>query len=95
MNNVFVNVFFIFVWRSHVIDYLKHIKNFDAFVITNKNIHESKCTDDKMTTICRRIISRFYIDEKNVEHEQMQTSCDEFEKKNRSYRIKSVSLTIF
>jgi hypothetical protein len=38
-------------------------------MITNKNIHELECTNDKMTTICRRIISRFYIDEKNVEHE--------------------------
>ncbi len=95
MNSAFVNVFFIFVWRSHVIDCLKHIENFDAFVITDKDIHESKCTDDKMTTICRRIISKFYIDEENVEHEQMQTSCDEFEEKSRSYRIKSVSLIVF
>jgi hypothetical protein len=78
-----------------VIDYLKHIENLDVFVITNKNIHESKCTNDKMTTICRRIISRFYIDEENVEHEQMQTSCDEFEEKSRSYRIKNVSLIVF
>jgi hypothetical protein len=52
-----------------VIDYLKHIENLNIFVITNKNIHESKYTNDKMTIICRRIISRFYIDEENVEHE--------------------------
>jgi hypothetical protein len=95
MNSVFVNVFFISVWRSHVINCLKHIENLNVFVITDKNIHESKCTNDKMTTICRRIISRFYIDKENVEHEQMQTSCDEFEEKNRSYRIKNVSLTVF
>jgi hypothetical protein len=95
MNSVFVNVLFISVWKSHVIDCLKHTENLDAFVITDNNIHESECTDDKITTICRRIISKFYTDEKNVEHEQMQISCDEFEKKNRSYRIKSVSLIVF
>jgi hypothetical protein len=95
MNNFFVDIFFIFVWKSHVIDCLKNIENLDIFVITNKNIHESKYTNDKMTTICRKIISRFYINEENVKHEQMQTSCDEFEKKNRSYRIKSVSLIVF
>jgi hypothetical protein len=95
MNNVFVDVLFISVWRSHVIDCLKHIENLDVFMITDKDIHESECTNDKVTTICRRIISRFYIDEENVEHEQMQTSCDEFEEKSRSYRIKSVSLIVF